>query len=93
MFTCDLHKDSVTVRKRDVTMSKRDHEGGASSDDALLVDDASSSSIDSAASPIPTSPIMYRNTSLRVMIPSKRPFLPPFFSSSCDGSLTRTPER
>ena len=36
----------------------------------------------SIPSPIPTSPTMYRRTSLRVMIPNNRPFLPPLLSSS-----------
>lgn len=40
------------------------------------------SSSGSSPSPIPTFPITYRRTSLRVMIPSNRPFLPPRFSSS-----------
>ena len=42
----------------------------------------SSSSPASRLSPIATSPTMYRNTSLSVIIPSKRPFFPPCFSSA-----------
>lgn len=40
-------------------------------------------SLGSTPSPIPTSPITYRRTSLSVIIPNKRPFLPPCLSSSC----------
>lgn len=100
MFTCNLHKDCSSVTQCKwcnkgmitkllpihYTASKGDYEGGTSSDDG-------SSSIDSTASPIPTLPITYRNTSLRVMTPSKRPFLPPFFSSSYKRSVTLTPKR
>ena len=37
----------------------------------------------SMPSPIPTFPMTYRRTSLRVMMPSSRPFFPPRLSSSC----------
>ena|SRR5882762_5396485 len=40
------------------------------------------SSAGSTHSPMPTSPMTYRRTSLSVMIPNNRPFLPPCFSSS-----------
>lgn len=36
----------------------------------------------SCASVIVPAPMIYRRTSLSVMIPNRRPFLPPFFSSS-----------